>query len=730
MNMEIHLKSLRGQVERVTYYNNENDYAVLKARVYGRRDLVTVVGTISAPTPGEVLSMTGEWTYHSTFGEQFKISFYTCSVPATIAGIEKYLGSGLIKGIGSGMSKRIVAKFGEKTLDVIEESPDRLLEVEGIGKLRIEMISKAWVDQKEIRSVMVFLQSNGVSSTYASKIYKRYGNESINVVKENPYRLAHDIWGIGFLTADKIARNLGFDENSPQRAGAGIMFTLQKTTEEGHVFFVRDELISKTKELLQIDAEVLDASLEDLQNEGRIVLETLDDSINAVYLSTYYAAEVRIAQMLMENAKTPGKLKEIYPTPCIRYAQKKLQIELAARQIDAVESAITNKITIITGGPGTGKTTITKAILEIWSLVTNKIILTAPTGRAAKRMSETTGKESKTIHRLLEFSPIDGKFKRNEKNHLNCDVIVIDEASMIDNSLMYHLLKAIPKTSVIILIGDINQLPSVGAGNVLKDIICSSMFSVIELNEIFRQAQSSQIVVTAHKIMHGNFPKIENSGDTDFYFIEEEDQEKTLEKIISMVKDRIPLKFGYSAINDIQVLTPMNKGVIGTNKLNESLQNALNPSGDEITRAGRTFREGDKVMQIRNNYDKDVYNGDIGFIKQIDKENQVISVGIDNKDINYEYAELDELVLAYAVSIHKSQGSEYPVVIMPLSMSHYMMLQRNLVYTGITRGKKLVIVVGTKKAMFLSIKNNKVAYRNTWLQKRLSPTKEIDKKIA
>ncbi|GHT97618.1 ATP-dependent RecD-like DNA helicase [Alphaproteobacteria bacterium] len=708
------LVKLKGQLERVTYENEENDYVVAKVKVYGYANLVTIIGNIPSPTPGEVLTMSGNWVEHPKFGEQFKVVFCTCSVPASVVGIEKYLGGGLIRGVGPVMAKRIVAKFGEKTLDVIEGSIEKLREVEGIGRHRIEMIGKAWIEQKEIRSVMVFLQSHGVSSAYASKIYKKYGNESIAVVKENPYRLAHDIWGIGFLTADKIAQKLGFDEKSPLRAEAGIMFILHKLTDEGHVYYPREELIAKAKEMLEVDESVLDIAMKSLLAEKKIVLDDL-----RVYLAGYYLAEVQIAKMLKEIRDSSKNTKEIRIDEALEQAQKKLSISLAERQIEAIKAAITNKLLVITGGPGTGKTTITKSILEIISKITDKILLAAPTGRAAKRMSEASGREAKTIHRLLQFDPLNGGFKHNENNQLDCDLIILDEASMIDTLLMYHLLKAIPRHATLILVGDINQLPSVGAGNVLGDIIHSKAFTVIELNEIFRQAQQSEIIMNSHRIVNGKYPEINNSESSDFFFNSEDDQEKVLEKIISLVKTRIPKKFGYDPISDIQVLTPMNRGIVGTSKMNESLQESLNPNGFEITRGGRRYRVGDKVMQIRNNYDKNVFNGDIGFISDIDAENQQIFVNIDGNDISYEYSELDELVLAYAVSIHKSQGSEYPVVVMPLVMSHYMMLQRNLIYTGITRGKKLVVIVGSKKAMFISVNNDKTMKRNTWLKERL-----------
>jgi exodeoxyribonuclease V alpha subunit len=535
--------------------------------------------------------------------------------------------------------------------------------------------------------------------------------------------LAHDIFGIGFLTADRIAQKLGFDEKSPLRAEAGIMFKLHELADEGHVYYPQEELVSQVKEMLQVDESILEIAMQSLLAENKIVIEDLKDDnaeIQGVFLSGYHFAEIQIAKRLVEIRDSPKNTKEIYPDAALRYAQKKLSISLANKQIEAVKSAVTNKLLVITGAPGTGKTTITRAILEIYALATDKILLAAPTGRAAKRMTEATGREAKTIHRLLEFDPAKGGFKRNEDYQLNCDLIILDEASMIDTLLTHHLLKAIPKSATLIIVGDINQLPSVGAGNVLKDVINSKAFAVVELNEIFRQAQKSEIIMNAHRIIGGQYPKIDNGEETDFYFINEDDQEKVLEKIILMVKERIPKKFGHDPLNDIQVLTPMNRGVVGTTKFNEVLQDALNPNGFELIRGGRRYRVGDKIMQIKNNYDKNVFNGDIGVIADIDSENQTVTVNIDDNDITYDYSDLDELVLAYAVSIHKSQGSEYPAVVIPLTMAHYVMLQRNLLYTAITRGKKLVIVIGSKKAMLIAVNSNKISRRHTWLQRRLS----------
>lgn len=717
------LVNVKGQLERVTFKNEENGYTVAKILICGSKSLVTAVGNIPSSMPGEILNMSGEWSHHPKFGEQFKVVSCSTAVPASVVGIEKYLGGGLIKGIGPIMAKRIVSKFGEKTLDIIEKSLHKLLEIDGIGENRIEIIGQAWSEQKEIRTVMMFLQSHDVSSVYATKIYKKYGNKSINIVKENPYRLANDIFGIGFSTADKIAQKLGFDQNSPLRAQAGILYVLEELTNDGHVFYPIDELLDKSEKMLTLNMDILVESIKLLEIEKKIVIENLkteDQAIQAVFLYRYYFAETQIATMLKEIKNSPKRIKNIEEKEAISLVEKQLTISLAQKQIDAIKAAIINKVLIITGGPGVGKTTITKSILQIFSNVTNNILLAAPTGRAAKRMSQATGKEAKTIHRLLEFNAGKGGFQKDAEYHLNCDLIIIDEASMIDTLLMYHLMMAIPKFATVIFVGDINQLPSVGAGNILKDIIESNALTVVKLNEIFRQAQQSKIIVNSHKIINGQMPQIDNADGTDFYFMQEEEPESALSKIVLMVKERITKKFGYDPINDIQVLTPMNRGIIGTIGLNNALQQALNPNGLEINRGEKKYRVGDKVMQIKNNYDKEVFNGDIGFISNIDTEEHSISVNIDDKQIIYEYSELDELVLAYAVSIHKSQGSEYPVVVIPVMMTHYVMLARNLIYTGITRGRKLVIIVGSKKAMFMATKNNKTMHRFTSLKERLS----------
>ena len=588
------LADLQGQIERITYTNDENGFTIAKVKVYGRRDLVTVVGNLLAPTPGEILKMQGEWATHPKYGEQFQIVHYKSLVPASVYGIEKYLGSGLIKGIGPVMAKRIVKAFGKETLDVIEQEIKKLIEVEGIGKKRVEMIRKAWADQKEIRQVMLFLQSHGVSSGYATKIFKTYGNEAIEVVQENPYRLATDIFGIGFLTADRIAEKLGFARDSELRAEAGILYVLHQLADEGHVYYPLNQLLTKCQEILEVDQEILLRALDTLRTEQKIVLEDLEENEEskgghqAVYLAKFHLSETNIAARLKALINAPKAIRPIDPDKALAWVQKQLDITLAARQVEAVKCALTNKVVVITGGPGTGKTTIINAILKIFAKAGVKFLLAAPTGRAAKRMSEATGYEAKTIHRLLEYSIQKGGFQKDDKTPLKCDLLVVDEASMIDTILMHHLLKAIPPWATLILVGDVNQLPSVGAGAVLQDIIASRAVPVMELNEIFRQARESLIIVNAHKINQGLMPTFNPSGRqlADFYFIEQEDPEKVLGIILELVKERIPSRFGFDPIDDIQVLTPMHKGIVGAGNLNLELQQALNPGPDSLTRGG------------------------------------------------------------------------------------------------------------------------------------------------
>jgi exodeoxyribonuclease V alpha subunit len=733
---------IKGQIERITFHNEENSFTIAKMKVGGRHDLVTVVGNLLSVSAGEILKLKGEWHNHPKFGEQFKIISYESVVPATVTGIEKYLGSGLVKGIGPVMAKRLVRKFGLETLSLIETDTKRLCEVDGIGDKRIEMIKKAWDDQKEIREVMVFLQGHGVSPTYGAKIYKKYGKESIQIVKKNPYRLAHDVFGIGFLTADRIAEQLGIMKDSLVRAEACIIYVLHRLSEDGHVFYPYEPLLTECKKILDlekdgeklvdIERDIIVKALANVALERKIVIENINgeeikENNKAVYLAKFYVCEVGVASRLTALMRLPKKQSTFDRDNAIEWVQEELKIELAVNQIQALKQAIDKKVMVVTGGPGTGKTTLINSIIRIYKRLNQKVLLAAPTGRAAKKMSEATGNPAKTIHRLLEFSPKEGGFKKDENSPLDADLIVIDETSMVDTSLMYQLLKAVPNGATLILVGDVDQLPSVGAGNVLKDIIDSGRIPTVRLNEIFRQAKESLIIVNAHRVNSGQMPTVDSNGESlsDFYFFPIEEPEKAAEKIIELCKDKIPTKFGYNPIDDIQVLTPMHRGVVGASNLNTELQKHLNPSGDELVRGGMVLKVGDKVMQIRNNYDKEVFNGDIGRITKIDREEQEIMVNYDGRVVPYEYPDLDEIVLAYAVSVHKSQGSEYPVVVMPILTQHYMLLQRNLLYTGITRGRKLVVLVGTKKAMAIAIGNSKPQERYTLLRERLINENDI-----
>ncbi|MEW5800899.1 MAG: ATP-dependent RecD-like DNA helicase [bacterium] len=723
------LVQIKGQIERITYINEENRYTVARLSVPGNRDLVTVIGNFPSLSPGEMVKLLGEWVNHPKFGHQFRVVQYETITPATAHGIEKYLGSGLIKGIGPVMAKRMVAKFGVETLDIIENRIEQLSEVPGIGQGRVQMIRRAWEEQKEIRNVMIFLQDQGVSTAYAAKIYKQYGPESIQVVKNNPYRLAADIFGIGFLTADRIAEKVGIPKDSPLRAEAGILYVLNEMSDDGHVYYPYELLIEKCREILDIGRENIVQALAAAAYQKKILIEDLNldlenfrENNKAVYLAKFHVCERGVAARLQSLVKMPKYLRPMDIDKAIDWVQEQLKITLADKQIEAIKAAIEEKVMILTGGPGTGKTTIVKAIIRIYEKLGKEIMLTAPTGRAAKRLFETTGREAKTIHRLLEFQPKSGTFKKNEDTPLKADVLIVDEASMIDTVLMHHLLKAVPLYATLILVGDIHQLPSVGAGNVLKDLIDSGYLRVVELNEIFRQARESLIVVNAHRINQGQMPSVVQAPEgalLDFYFVEDEEPEKILARTIELAKERIPLRFGFDPVSEVQVLTPMHKGLLGAANLNAELQKHLNCSRTELTRGGRTFKLNDKVMQIRNNYDKEVFNGDIGRVCGLDLEEQEVRVNFDEREVSYDFLELEELVLAYAVSVHKSQGSEYPAVIVPVVTQHYMLLQRNLLYTAVTRARKLVVLIGTRKALAIAVKNDKVQKRYTRLADRI-----------
>lgn len=716
------MQKLRCVVERITYQNPENGYSVMRVKVKGYDELVTLVGNLLEVPAGSVLLCEGDWKVDKRYGSQFVAQTWEEVMPATLYGIEKYLGSGLVKGIGPKFAQLIVSRFGLDTIEIIETDIKRLYEVPGIGQKRVEKIAESWEKQKDIKNVMLFLQGYGVSTAYAAKIYRQYGKESIDTVKTNPYKLADDIWGIGFKTADTIASKMGYEKNDLRRLKSGVTYTLSHMAEEGNVYAEEEQLVKSAIELLDADeAPVRQAISEMLQSEDLIA------DAEAIYMPPFYYAEVGTANRLNKLLDClEGSLFNIIPD--ISVISKQTGIEYDEVQAEAIREAVSSKVMVLTGGPGTGKTTTTQGIIAALKAMGLRILLAAPTGRAAKRMSEATGMEAKTIHRLLEYNPKDG-YKRNDDNPLEGDALIVDECSMIDLLLMNNLMKAIPAGMRLVLVGDIDQLPSVGAGNVLRDIIDSKRIPVIRLTRIFRQAQESRIVMSAHAINNGVFPDTSNGKHTDFFFIQQEEPEQAVDTIVKLVKERLPNAYKRPT-SDIQVLTPMQRGVVGAANLNMALQTVLNPGQVSLNRSGYSFRQGDRVMQLRNNYDKDVFNGDLGYIERVDMEDRTLFVCFDGRTVEYDVSELDELTLAYATTIHKSQGSEYPIVVMPVLMTHYVMLQRNLIYTGITRAKKICVLVGTKKALSFAIRNLSVLKRNTKLKERLNALESQSAQIS
>lgn len=710
------MTKIRCVVEHITYQNPENGYSVMKVKVKDYSDLVTLVGSLLEVPVGSVLMCEGEWKVDRKYGQQFACTSWEEVMPATVYGIEKYLGSGLVKGIGPKYAKLIVDKFGTDTIEVIETDIDRLYEVAGIGKKRVEKIRESWEKQKDIKNVMLFLQGYGVSTSYAAKIYRQYGKESIDKVKSNPYRLADDIWGIGFKTADNIAERMGYGKNDLHRCKSGLVYTLNQLAEEGHCYAQTDQLLTTATELLEAEEEAIQHAIEVMVQSEDIVQDG-----DAIYLPSLYHAECGTARRLRRLVSTIPQSRSLFGfTFSIDEMQRATGVVYDEVQAHAIQQAISSKVLVLTGGPGTGKTTTTRAIISALKSEGLRVLLAAPTGRAAKRMSEATGMEAKTIHRLLEYNPKDG-YKRNDENPLEGDALIVDECSMIDILLMNSLTKAIPNSMRLILVGDIDQLPSVGAGNVLRDVIDSGVVPVVRLTRIFRQAQTSRIVMSAHAINAGRFPDISNGQSSDFFFIKEENPERVPDAIVNLVKHRLPRAYGESSSN-IQVLVPMLRGTVGAANLNMVLQKAINTSTRSISRGGYVYKEGDRVMQLRNNYEKDVYNGDLGFVVSVDDVERTLRTDFDGRVVEYEASELDELTLAYATTIHKSQGSEYPIVVMPILMSHYVMLQRNLVYTGITRAKRICVMIGQTKALGYAIQNMKVLERNTKLKERIRPS--------
>jgi exodeoxyribonuclease V alpha subunit len=712
--------TIAGVLERVAFASEENAWSVVKVIVAGKPDVVTAVGNLLGVQPGESLRLSGRWTTDKKYGEQFKVDSYITVKPATLVGIEKYLGSGLVRGVGKVMAERLVKHFGIETLEVIDQQPERLPEVEGIGPVRSERITTALVEQRRIKDVMIFLQSHGVSTTYAVRIYKQYKDRAIAAVKENPYKLAVDILGIGFKSADKIASQLGISPTSPQRAEAGVLHVLATLSDEGHVFVPRPRLLSAAVEILTIDPPIIDRAIGDLAAGGQVVVEPRPSGDDAVYLTSLHTAEAASAGRIRLLVSSEPRPIRIDIERAITWFEDQQNIELAGEQKEAIRKAATRKLLVVTGGPGTGKTTLVNGIIRILEKKGRRILLAAPTGRAAKRMAETTGREAKTIHRLLEFNPKKFGFDRDASNPLEADLVILDEASMIDTVLAYNVLKAIPLHAQLVLVGDIDQLPSVGPGSVLGDIIRSGVADVVRLRHIFRQGSESLIVSNAHRVNEGLMPELPPEGSkADFFFIERNEPEEIAATVKALVRQHIPHKFGLDPVDDIQVLTPMQRGLLGVANVNAELQALLNLTGDALVRGSRAFRIGDKVMQIRNNYDLNVFNGDIGRIRKIDAVEQEVEIAFDGRAVTYDYSDLDELVLAYACSIHKSQGSEFPCVVIPVHTQHYMMLQRNLLYTAITRGKRLVVLVGSKRALALAVKNNATEERCTMLSERL-----------
>ena len=795
------METLQGILERIVYENPDTGYTVGRLSARDHSELITVVGNLASVNPGESLLLQGEWVDNARYGRQFQIEKYETILPANVVGLRKYLGSGLIKGIGPKMATRIVHKFGMDTMDIIEQDPEKLARIPGIGRHRVKIIKEAWEAQREIKNVMLFLQSHDVSTTHAAKIYKTYENDAIAIVTENPYRLADDIYGIGFVTADTIAQKLGIDKDAPHRVEAGIKYVLSQKADEGHVFQHHGELIEACQTMLEQEPTAIEEGIlaliekeevmvpdftDLLHTEERVAvgeihtdyetnsqssvnslqLETSDahqaplsthnsqpitDDHSAIYLAPFYYAELGVANQFLrllsygDQGFIHGKPEaSSINTAVLTELEQEMGIHFAPQQREAIQTAMTARAMILTGGPGTGKTTTTVGMIRLFEVQGRRITLTAPTGRAAKRLSETTGGEAKTIHRLLEFSPQINAFKRNRQNPLDTDVVIVDETSMVDLVLMNRLMQAIRPNTTLILIGDVDQLPSVGAGNVLKSLIDSQRIPVIQLTEIFRQAQESMIVMNAHRINKGDFPELTGDADRNFFFIEEDDPEEIVELICSLIADRLPQHYDYHPIDDIQLLCPMRRGTLGTESLNKRLQEVLNveyaaPAAthplekarfgsrsrgqvSQFSDRSRTiggFRIGDKVMQIRNNYDYDVFNGDIGRVVAIEHIDKKVRIQFPDKQVAYDTADLGELVLAYATTIHKAQGSEYPAVVMPLHTQHYLMLQRNLLYTGITRAKERVVIVGTKQALAICIRNNQVMERNSYLAERL-----------
>lgn len=717
-------QQIRGTLQKIIFRNPENNFMVAKLKTY-EGEIVTIVGNIPELGLGENLEAEGKWILNKRYGEEFEIESIKVLVPTTLEGIEKFLGSGMIKGIGPVMAKRIVSHFGLKTLKVLDKDYKKLSEIEGFGQKRIEMVHEGWQRYKDVRDTMIFLQSCGISLTQALKIYNKYGKNTLNVVKANPYRLGEDIFGIGFKTADRIAQNMGIQKDSTFRMKSAIVYLLYMAEEEGHCYFPYHEFLKNASSFLEVSEEKISNAIRELEDEKKVCV--IEDGFKRIYLKSIYEDEKYVCQKLSlisksKPASPEGKTQSGGLLDIINHVVAESKIELDCDQLEAIRKAVEEKVLIITGSPGTGKSTLLNLIIKIFEEKNEKVVLSAPTGRASKRMSEVTGKEAKTIHRLLEYNPKLNKFLKNENNPLSADVIIVDEASMLDIRLARNLLEAIKPQSRLILVGDVDQLPSVGPGNVLRDLINSKLFAVAELKKIYRQEGRSLIIYNAHRIRDGIFPYLGKSEGRDFFFIEKNECEDVVNLVLNLVAKRIPTKLGYDPFYDIQVLVPTNKGIVGTNNLNIRIQDVLNPNALRIYAGTREFRLNDKVIQLKNNYEKEVYNGDIGFIRNIDPEMQELSIDFDGRMVLYNFYELDEISLSYAISVHKSQGSEFNCVILPILTSHYMLLHKNLLYTAITRAKKLAILIGSKKAIGMAVSRADIENRYTSLGELLRST--------
>jgi exodeoxyribonuclease V alpha subunit len=715
--------ALSGQVERVTFHNEETGFCILKVKVQGRKEPVAVLGSLPSVAPGEWVTAQGTWERDRDHGIQLKAHKLKTQPPTSLVGIEKYLGSGMIKGIGPVYATKLVKKFGEKVFDIIENQSKRLQEVDGIGRERRQRIKDAWAEQKVVRDIMLFLHAHGLGTNRAVRIYKSYGAEAIELIRADPYRLARDIHGIGFHSADSFAEKLGLEADCLLRARAAIEHLLDQATTEGHCALPRRDLLEGAARLLEVDESVVNEAFERHLKDDRILSEKIAGE-ELIFMPLLRDAEERIARQLRRLAEAKEPEPAIDAEKAIPWVEEKTGRKLSPSQHDALRIALRSRAVVITGGPGVGKTTLVQSLLKILTAKKLKCILAAPTGRAAQRLSEATGLEASTLHRLLEFQPARGGFQRNASNPLEGDVVVVDEVSMVDVPLMSRLLDALPRKARLILVGDADQLPSVGPGLVLGDIIRSGMIPVVHLREIFRQAGDSRIISGAHAINRGEIPDIiEAPKDSDFVFVDREDAEECAATLVSMVRDRLPKHLGVDPIEGIQILSPMHRGSLGIKELNLRLQAALNPRSeyrDEYQAFGNLFRIGDKVIQTSNNYDKEVFNGDIGRIRSLDKEERQAVVRFGKREVIYEFGELDELELAYAITIHKSQGSEFPVVVIPLAMQQYLLLQRNLLYTGVTRGKRMVVLVGQKKALGMAVRNESTRHRHGGLLHRLT----------